>query len=71
MTLNLIPVLANLCSGQYYQAASKLTQMESLTTQNKDLARLVTGEDLAFYLVLVCLAAFNRKEIKERVLENS
>ena len=36
-----------------------------------DLKGILTQEDLAYYIVLVCLSKFSRKELKENILTNS
>ena len=63
--------LAHLLSNKPLQAAQVLTNMTDanlVIDGNADLEQFVTGEHLAFYLVLSCLAHMSRLELKNEVM---
>jgi COP9 signalosome complex subunit 1 len=70
--INIMDAMGRIMTADYNRSVRLLLGMPSLTIgTGTDLASMLTSEELAFYIVLMCLYSLTRNEIKNKVLKSS
>jgi len=51
--------------GELYRAANLFVSIDNLLAfQSSEIGTILSGQEVAFYVVLICLATMSRKELK-------
>lgn len=60
-----LDALGRMMHGELYRAATMLISVENLLAfQSSEIGSILSAQEVAYYLVLICLATMSRKELK-------
>ena len=70
--IGVLDALGRMMHGELYRAANLLISIDNLLAfQSSEIGTILSGQEVAFYVVLICLATMSRKELKQTVLKSS
>jgi hypothetical protein len=70
--IGVLDAMGRIMQGELYRAAKLFTSMDHIIAyQSSELGALIEPQEIAYYVVLMCLETMTRKELKEEVLTSS
>lgn len=70
--IGVLDTISRMMQGDYFRAAKLLTSMDSIMSyHSSEIGNMLSADQLAYYMVLMCLATMTRKELKQTVLVSS
>ena len=70
--IGVLDTLSRMMQADYYRAAKLMTSMDSIMSyHSSEIGNMLSADQLAYYMVLMCLATMTRKELKQTVLASS